>query len=397
MKLAYVDLCGFRGYQKRILIKFAERFTIIDGRNGVGKSTIFDAIEFALTGTLSKYNEARAAGETVADYVWWTGKGPAPEDRFVEVGFRDDSEELQIRRTQFGEPDDAELAKITNKLCDPILAPKSPLQQLCSTSIIRDEHIASLSLDLKETERYALLRDALGANDADVWIEKGSRLASVAKRRLEAAQQEVTSVNTEFAAAARRIDEVRAALVAEESMAEAVERLRTFANTKAAPDRLAGPVRERLAAVVAQVEALQKLADRWADVLSERERLDLLRQTEGAARNDREKAAAALATIPLRVETSSVSVLAAEARDLVALVTLGRSVGLKDDACPLCATKQSEAVFNDGIAKAQAIAVASMKKRPAKLCASKNGNPPRRDLPRPSTGVLPRFSMLSTS
>ena len=66
MKLAYVDLCGFRGYRKPIRIEFADRFTIIDGRNGVGKSTIFDAIEFALTGTLSKYNGTKAAGQTVS-------------------------------------------------------------------------------------------------------------------------------------------------------------------------------------------------------------------------------------------------------------------------------------------------------------------------------------------
>ena len=65
MRLAYVDLCGFRGYRKRTRIEFANRVTIIDGRNGVGKSTIFDAVEFALTGALSKYKETKAAGQTV--------------------------------------------------------------------------------------------------------------------------------------------------------------------------------------------------------------------------------------------------------------------------------------------------------------------------------------------
>jgi DNA repair exonuclease SbcCD ATPase subunit len=46
VKLAYVDLCGFRGYHKRLRIEFPDGFTVIDGRNGVGKSTIFDAVEF---------------------------------------------------------------------------------------------------------------------------------------------------------------------------------------------------------------------------------------------------------------------------------------------------------------------------------------------------------------
>ena len=44
MKLAYVELCGFRGYRKPIRIDFAECFTIIDGRNGVGKSTLMDLL-----------------------------------------------------------------------------------------------------------------------------------------------------------------------------------------------------------------------------------------------------------------------------------------------------------------------------------------------------------------
>jgi chromosome segregation protein len=235
MKLAYLDLCGFRGYRKQIRIDFSDCFTVIDGRNGVGKSTIFDAIEFALTGTIGKYGNAKAAGESITDYLWWVGDGPLPKDYFVEVGFRDSDEEICIRRTQFGRADTARLAIISEKLCDPSLAPHAPLHQLCSTVIIRDEHIASLSLDLKETDRYAVLRDALGANDADTWIARAAQLVAFAKRRLVAAQQEVTAVNTEIGTASRRIDEVRASLVAEATMAAAVDRLRAFTSTQVIP------------------------------------------------------------------------------------------------------------------------------------------------------------------
>jgi chromosome segregation protein len=51
MKLVHVEASGFRGYRKPVRIDFASGFTIVDGRNGVGKSTIFDAVEFALTGS----------------------------------------------------------------------------------------------------------------------------------------------------------------------------------------------------------------------------------------------------------------------------------------------------------------------------------------------------------
>src|SRR5688572_10231333 len=167
MKLWYVEMCGFRGYRTTLRIEFADGFTIIDGRNGVGKSTLFDAIEFALTGTLTKYDDATAAGETMANYLWWTGGGPAPTVRYVRVGFRDGGEEFVIERTQTDEPD---LSEVITRLCDVSLAPAEPLTQLCISTIIRDERISALSLDLKEADRYTLLRDALGANDSEMWI-----------------------------------------------------------------------------------------------------------------------------------------------------------------------------------------------------------------------------------
>lgn len=77
MKLAYVDVSGFRGYREPLGIEFPEGFTVIDGRNGVGKSTIFDAVEFALTGTIAKYGTATADRETIADYIC----GPGRENR----------------------------------------------------------------------------------------------------------------------------------------------------------------------------------------------------------------------------------------------------------------------------------------------------------------------------
>src|SRR3546814_6557251 len=98
-------------------------------------------------------------------------------------------------------PDTAVLLQLAGRLCDLDLAPRDPVSQLCSTSIIRDEHIAGLSLDLKETDRYALLRDGLGANDSDSWVSRGAQIASMAKKRSQAAQQEEASLNNELMAA----------------------------------------------------------------------------------------------------------------------------------------------------------------------------------------------------
>src|SRR5882757_590892 len=108
MKLAFVYICGFRGFQKPVRIEFADSFTILDGRNGVGKSTIFDAVEFALTGTISKYLDAKSDRESVEDYLWWTGDKDSHDDlsdRFVEVGFRDGEDHFEIRRTPLDSKD----------------------------------------------------------------------------------------------------------------------------------------------------------------------------------------------------------------------------------------------------------------------------------------------------
>src|SRR5687768_6505413 len=191
MKLWYVEMCGFRGYRTTLRIEFADGFTIIDGRNGVGKSTLFDAVEFALTGTLTKYSGAKADGESVADYIWWAGEGSTPLERYVEVGFRDGEWVRSVRRSQLEEPDLSAIDEITGRLCDITSAPPAALNELCAAAIIRDEHITSLSLDLKEVDRYALLRGSLGANDSDKWISRGAHLLAAAKKRSQLCEQEV--------------------------------------------------------------------------------------------------------------------------------------------------------------------------------------------------------------
>lgn len=335
MKISYVDLSGFRGYRDRMRLDFAESFTIIDGRNGVGKSTIFDAVEFALTGTVSKYDSAKASGESVEDYLWWTGEGPGPGARYVEVGFRDHDRTIVLKRTQFDEPDRDELQRVVAGLVDLSLAPpKAPLQQLCASTIIRDEQIASLSLDLKETDRYALLRDALGANDAEAWIRRGADLLAATKKRTSAAQHEVSNANTEVAATARRVDEIRANLLAESAIAEASARLRQFANSEVPPDRLSGPVRQRIANLTSAIASLVELASQSEIVANDRQRLPSLDEATRQATVRRAAAEAALVAVQPADATAS-SALSAAAKNIIELVALGKKVGLQDGQCPL--------------------------------------------------------------
>ena len=194
MKLAFVDLSGFRGFSGPIRISFSDTFTIIDGRNGVGKSTIFDAVEFALTGTISKYLDATAAGESVDDYLWYNGDSQVKGERYVKLVFDDGVEQYSIKRTPFN-TSDLDVSDVIEKLIDRNFAPNTAITQICAASIIRDEHIARLSLDLKEGERFTLLRDAIGAIDAEEWINKASRIVSETSKRVNDATSELDDAN----------------------------------------------------------------------------------------------------------------------------------------------------------------------------------------------------------
>lgn len=173
MKFDYVEVCGFRGFRDKVRIDFGRGFTVITGRNGVGKSTLCDAVEFAITGLIEKYAVEKAAKESLADYLWWRGAGK-PQAHYVTAAFiRDDGEPFTITRTREGGADRSPEEIQAALCCGP--APDDALRQLTRISIIRDEWIAALSLDLSETERFDLVRSALGALE-------GSEAAAKARR-----------------------------------------------------------------------------------------------------------------------------------------------------------------------------------------------------------------------
>lgn len=356
MRLAYVHVCGFRGYQKPVRIDFSDSFTIIDGRNGVGKSTIFDAVEFALTGTISKYLDAKSGRESVADYLWWTGEGDALADRFVEVGFRDGDEAVAIRRTPL-DGDTIDTGPLLDRLIDPAFAPKLATTQLCTSTIIRDEHIARLSLDLKEGDRFALLRDAIGAVDAEEWIERARVLAAAASARVKTMTTEAEQASQSLAGAVRQIDQARAALPAESLVAQAAVRLRESLRTSASPDQLPDIARRRMAEIATQIDTLGPLAQRFDDVAGLRaalpgldERVEHASTEVTRARTVLEESTAALAAAPVSTALSE------QARQLEALVNLGRGLGLRDGHCPLCESAIDHDQFGHGLETALTVA-----------------------------------------
>jgi chromosome segregation protein len=356
MKIGHIQISGFRGFRNLVDIPIAPDFTVVDGRNGAGKSTLFDAVEYVLTGQISKYGDMKAGGESVKDYIWWKGDGPTPPERFVEVVFIDGDVTIPLRRTPISEPDPEMVRRVEAGLLNADTAPPSPLIQLCANSIIRDENIVDLSLELSETERYAKLRQAIGASDADVWSVRASSLVSIAKKRSEDAKAEVSAANSAVADATRRIDEARAALAPEAAIAEATSLMvRLLRLGSAPPDELVSPTREFVAHRDREIRDLTALLQDWERVEESAGRLADLDSRRAAATNALLVAREERELLPVPDELPADTPTAELVSKLQELHRLGTHIGVVDHGCPLCASAHDNASFAAGLARVASI------------------------------------------
>lgn len=359
MKLDYVEVCGFRGFRDKARIDFGSGFTVVTGRNGVGKSTLFDAVEFAITGLIEKYAVEKAAKESLADYLWWRGAGE-PEAHYVTAVFvTDEGKSFKITRTREGGAD-VSPEEIEANLCSGP-APENALRQLTRTSIIRDEWIAALSLDLSETERFDLVRSALGAIEGAEAATKAKDIvtaADAAHGRNETAYEnarvklsERLTQQSEIQATLSRSGDVAAAL---EVVSAIVPNSPTdmMARLEAARSALADG-RTRIARSAEAVEAGRALlARRQAfqspDAVTARETARAELENAREAKDTAVAAAVAAETLLAREEDAD-----AVAASLAILVEHGERLGIHDDHCPLCAAHRTSVEFAAGVAAAR--------------------------------------------
>ena len=359
MKLDYVEVCGFRGFRDRARIDFGGGFTVISGRNGVGKSTLCDAVEFAITGLIEKYAVEKVAKESLADYLWWRGAGE-PQAHYVTAAFiSDNGEPFKITRTRESGADRSPEEIQAALCCGP--APDDALRQLTRTSIIRDEWIAALSLDLSETERFDLVRSALGALEGSEAAAKAREVvtaADAAHVRNEAAYEnaraklgELLTQQSEIQVTLSRSSDASAAL---EIVSAVVPDAPTdmIARLEAARGALADG-RARMARIAEAVEAGRQLLVRQQtfhapEALAAREeaKAELKRATEA---KDIALAAVAGAEALLAREEDADAVAAS----LAILVEHGERLGVHDERCPLCAAHRTSAEFAAGVEAAR--------------------------------------------
>ena len=359
MRLDYVEISGFRGFKDKISIEFGTGFTVISGRNGVGKSTIFDAIEFALTGSINKYAVEKAALESLSDYLWWRGQG-TPDGYYVTVGFGNDSGEnfVVTRARNTGANVSAE--QIEDALCSDS-RPEDAVRQLCKTSIIRDEWIATLSVDLSETERFDLVRSALGSLEGSDLAAKAGEVIAVAKATHALRERAYEEERKALADHLSRLSEAQ-------TLASHSGDIKTAGRTiaEAVPNAPSELVYRISAGRAALVERRAKLAHD-SDAVEFGRGVAATRQRFNApeARRQRQATLDALTTATAAKEKADEAVVQAEqalAREertdetgaaLALLLEHGERLGLHDARCPLCAAARTAQEFESGIALAR--------------------------------------------
>lgn len=359
MKLDYVEVCGFRGFRDKARVDFGSGFTVITGRNGVGKSTLCDAIEFAVLGELAKYAVETSAKETVRDYIWWRGEGE-PAGHYVTVGFVDASgKPFSITRTREGV--DRSAAEIETALCQGAV-PDEPLRQLCKTSVIRDEWIAALSLDLTETQRFDLVRAALGSIEGADLSAKAKAVISVAQNHCDRADAQYQEARSSLSSGLIQLSEA----------SDAANRSADVSAAMAVIDRQMPPTDGDLAQRIdlaqrslperrRRVEVLNQAAFDGRELALQRETFNSPAEFERRDQVQRELAAAeaelqrALSNLALAQRAYEIEAHAnATAASLAILVEHGEALGVHDAHCPLCAAARTQAEFDSGLAAAKA-------------------------------------------
>jgi len=356
MKLSFVEMEGFRGFRDKTRVEFSGEFVVLTGRNGSGKSTVLDAIEFALTGTISKFDVTAAKGGGLDEHIWWVGSGK-PLQYKVTVGFVDEfGKDVEVARSRQGGANLTEIEILRHLVRGDSTA--TQLSTLLDTTLIRDEKISALSLDLPGQARFAALRAAIGGLVGTDYTPRTKSIfesAKAAKERQEhgirESQAELGRVLGDLAEArghAERSGDISEALAVMEStvpsslpnagIADRVRQLRTYvANRKLALREI-----EDARKVVETVQAeLSYLAQDGAKM----ERAALSR--EGELKQAKERAEARLTKARRREELTS-----EDDRILVhisALVDHGRALGLQHGHCPLCDASRSDDQFESAL------------------------------------------------
>jgi len=361
MKLEFVELAGFRGFRDKVRFDFPTGFVVLSGRNGTGKSTLLDAIDFAITGTINKFVVTEARGGGLDEHIWWVGSGKA-EEHYVSVGFIDEDGRSFVVTNSRERGRDLAAEDIAGQLCDSGAAAHVSIETLMKTTLIRDELIAGLSLDLPEQARFAAVRAAIGGMVGPDYSARTGEILRAAsgardgqRRRLQQLQDELgrmLGALTEARSTAERSADISEALRILESLAVSLppalgDRLEAIRNLIAEKRRVLQEIetaRERSVGLLPELAYFASQAGQAETKAAQVAVEHAVRTRELADRS----LAAAIQVDTVERESDQY------AAHIAALLEHGTAAGLQDGHCPLCAASRTPEEFNAAVESAKA-------------------------------------------
>lgn len=351
MKLDFIEFEGFRGFRRRARFDVPAGFMVVAGRNGVGKSTILDAIDYALTGNINKYGVEKARGGGLQEHLWWVGEGTA-DKHYVTVGFVDRAGQRYAVTRHRDQTEPEGLAAVLEQLQDGLALGETVAegQALMETTLIRDEVISSSSLDLPGQQRFNTVKAAIGAIIGPDYSERTGSILAAAKGALTEEQVREQSQQADLGRLLAQLTEARTEAAQSSDVAEAMRLI-----GEAMPDGQTASGETVRAMVVDRRTALT----RFNAAFTRATQLQPLRRRVASEEFSRELAAAnadlqseneLLAARQEAAEASRLVIKSEEDADLfgahfAALLEHGTSLGLQAGHCPLCDAVRTDAEF----------------------------------------------------
>ncbi|MCK4830890.1 hypothetical protein KA005_85050, partial [bacterium] len=295
---------------------------------------------------------------SITDYLWWRGDG-LPENRFVTLGLIDDNgEQVTITR----DPDGVKVSseqEIEDLVSDPSCSPKDCLLQLCRTSIIRDEEITQLSVDLPERQRFEFVSSAIGTTDFTDIENKALAVQDYFKTRYKVLEQEYSERRRVISDLTARLSstQTEAEKFGDVKNAENKLRLLLKEDVKTETDLLE-ITRQNIAQLRTDSDNLIRISNELVELQNRMDEIDkgdtqkliqsldkeITKLNEALTDKDREISDLEAKIVKHEMESPQLASLAE-------IIEHGKRYGLEDGCCPLCNSKLDESNFYSNIGK----------------------------------------------
>jgi len=334
--LKSLELQSFRGYNKKRTFDLDARLVVVYGRNGTGKTSLCDAIQWLITGQLSRFRAGSPDSSAEAPHpivnvnsegcptVQATvAVGPAHDMQIIRTGDADGATSLTIDG-QSGFRQAEGIKQILNARVPPHLRPER-LRDLFKQYHLLEQHASRCFIEnMLPNERYEALSYMVGTHDFAVAQSKVERVIGELDRQVEESRSDIDKLRTELdALSSQRLEQerelerwlIQTAGESPDDMVMALKELSLEAElTIDIPDAVPGEHMEELAEMVGsqlqpalrraveQAQALARLREQIATAQEAQPTIDRYRQQLLALDKEKKKLVNSLHTHESRVQ-----------------------------------------------------------------------------------------------